>query len=259
MIMKNKSWITGLLLVILTSIAIGVRIYYVNYLMSDVDISEDIYNAAKVTVGTTKFSSFFINGLNIKSVYICSLYITFLIFGNFTVAGVYLNLLYQVLTVLLVFASVKNISNRYIGFGVGIIAAIVPLYVERMSKVTVFNMQLFLVAIGCSLLTFVLKILYQRYHKNKLVHKNCEVTDFTNAERVQDTATKPEMQSVQDHSMREIKLDDLEEKKFKFIENPLPVPKRREHKEMDFVIELTEDTDDYDLKDISGKDFFDIE
>ena len=66
--MKNKSWISGLLIVILTSIAIGLRIYYVDYLMSDVDISEDIYNAAKVTVGTTKFSSFFINGLNINDV-----------------------------------------------------------------------------------------------------------------------------------------------------------------------------------------------
>ena len=259
MIMKNKSWITGILIVILTSIAIGLRIYYVDYLMSDVDISEDIYNAAKVTVGTTKFSSFFINGLNIKSVYICSLYITFLIFGNFTVAGVYLNLLYQVLTVLFVFIAVKNISNRYIGFGAGIIAAIIPMYIEKMSKVTVLNMQLFLVAIGCSLLTFVLGILYRRYHKNKLVHTNCEVAGLTNAERVEEVAIKPEMQFVQDHSMKEIKLDDLEEKKVKFIENPLPVPKRREHKEMDFVIELTEDNDDYDLKDISGKDFFDIE
>lgn len=257
--MKNKSWITGLLIVILTSIAIAVRIYYVNYLMSDVEISEDIYNAAKVTVGTTNFSYFFRNGFSIKSVYICSLYITFLIFGNFTVAGVYLNLLYQVLTVLFVFVSVKNISNRYIGFGAGIIAAVVPLYIERMSKVTVFNMQVLLVAIGVSLLTFILRILYRRYHTNKLVHTNCEVAGHTNTEIVEETPAKPEMQSVQDCSMKEIKLDDLEEKKVKFIENPLPVPKRREHKEMDFVIELTEDNDDYDLKDISGKDFFDIE
>lgn len=257
--MKNKSWISGLLIVILTSIAIAVRIYYVNYLMSDVDISEDIYNAAKVTVGTTKFSSFFGNGFNIKSVYILSLYVTFLIFGNFTVAGVYLNLLYQVLTVLFVYISIKNISNRYIGFGAGIIASVIPMYIERMSKVTVFNMQVLLIALGCSLLTFVLRILYRRFHNNKLVHSNCEMTGLTNAETVEEVVTKPEMQSVQDCSMKEIKLDDLEEKKVKFIENPLPVPKRREHKEMDFVIELTEDNDDYDLKDISGKDFFDIE
>lgn len=54
--------------------------------------------------------------------------------------------------------------------------------------------------------------------------------------------------------MKEIVLDDLEDKKVQYIENPLPVPKRREHKEMDFAFEPT-GNDDYDLKDMSGKDF----
>ncbi|MEZ3430127.1 MAG: hypothetical protein K1W36_07700 [Lachnospiraceae bacterium] len=63
---------------------------------------------------------------------------------------------------------------------------------------------------------------------------------------------------VLDTSMKEIVLDDLEDKKVQYIENPLPVPKRREHKEMDFAFEPT-GNDDYDLKDMSGKDFFDIE
>lgn len=244
---------------ILTSIAIVTRVYYVSNLMSEVKISEDIYNAAKVTVGATKISSFFASGFNLQSVYICSLYVVFLIFGNFTVAGVYLNLLYQVLTVLLVYITVKNVSNRYIGFVGGMIAAFVPMYIEKLSEVTVLNMQVFLGAAGCSLLSLVVRILYGKYRNKKVVHDNHEVTEPKGAVSVDEAAPKPEMQSVQDHSMKEIKLDDLEEKKVKFIENPLPVPKRREHKEMDFALELTEDNDDYDLKDISGKDFFDIE
>ena len=49
-------------------------------------------------------------------------------------------------------------------------------------------------------------------------------------------------------------------KKVKYIENPLPVPKRREHKEMSYAInELTSENDDYDVKDMTGMDFFDIE
>ena len=57
--------------------------------------------------------------------------------------------------------------------------------------------------------------------------------------------------------MREIKLEDIETK---YIENPLPVPKRREHKEMSYAInELTSENDDYDVKDMTGMDFFDIE
>lgn len=60
--------------------------------------------------------------------------------------------------------------------------------------------------------------------------------------------------------MKEIKLEDvkIEEPKNDFIENPLPVPKRREHKEMDYALAVGEN-DDYDITDMTGKDFFDIE
>ena len=60
--------------------------------------------------------------------------------------------------------------------------------------------------------------------------------------------------------MKEITLDDVknEEQKIDFIENPLPVPKRREHREMDYALSVDEN-DDYDIMDMSGKDFFDIE
>ncbi len=44
-----------------------------------------------------------------------------------------------------------------------------------------------------------------------------------------------------------------------YIENPLPVPKRREHKEMDYAFEPTGKDDDYDVRDLTGKDYFDIE
>jgi hypothetical protein len=60
-----------------------------------------------------------------------------------------------------------------------------------------------------------------------------------------------------DTSMKEIMLEDLEEKKVKFLENPLPVPKRREHKALDYAIEVPED-DDFDIKDIPENDDFDI-
>lgn len=58
--------------------------------------------------------------------------------------------------------------------------------------------------------------------------------------------------------MKEIMPEDLGEKTTKFIENPLPVPKRKEHKEMDYAVAVAEN-DDYDIKDMTGKDFFDIE
>ena len=61
--------------------------------------------------------------------------------------------------------------------------------------------------------------------------------------------------------MREITLEDIEEREhnaIQYIENPLPVPKRREHKEMDYAIDVSDDSD-YDLQDMTGIDYFDFE
>ncbi len=59
--------------------------------------------------------------------------------------------------------------------------------------------------------------------------------------------------------MNEILSEDVSGKKIEFIKNPLAVPKRRKHKEMDFAIELTPENDEFDITDMTGKDFFDIE
>ena len=72
-------------------------------------------------------------------------------------------------------------------------------------------------------------------------------------------AAEESVSILPDTSMKEIHYDDLEENKVQYLENPLPVPKRREHKEMDYAFEPTGKDDDYDVKDMTGKDYFDIE
>ena len=47
-------------------------------------------------------------------------------------------------------------------------------------------------------------------------------------------------------------------KRDKLIPNPLPVPKRKEHVAMDFAIDISDD-DDFDITDMTGMDFYDIE
>lgn len=251
--MKNKGWMSVLFLFILTCIAIGVRIYYINNLMDKVSINEDIYNAAKASLGANGLVAAFADGFHMQSLYIYNLYLAFLLFGNFTVAGVYLNILYQVLTVLMVYFIVKNISNRYIGFTAGVIVSVIPAYVGSLAEVTMQNMEFFIGAALCAVVSFIVRIFYNRYRRSKKVVPD-QNTVQTNVAVVVDPVICP----VPDTSMKEIVLDDLEDKKVQYIENPLPVPKRREHKEMDFAFEPT-GNDDYDLKDMSGKDFYDIE
>ena len=67
LLMNKKSWLTGLFIILLSSIAVLVRIYYVNALMTEVNISENIYNAAKVSIDTNGLKSAFSEGIHIKS------------------------------------------------------------------------------------------------------------------------------------------------------------------------------------------------
>lgn len=257
--MRKRSWLTGLFWVILSCITIIVRIYYVNYLMSEVNINEDIYNAAKVSIGSNGLTSAFTDGFQIQSLYICNLYLAFLIFGNFTVAGVYLNILYQLLTVLLVYIVIKSVANRYLGFAGSLILAILPIYIDTLSEVTIQNM---LICIAAFISTIVISIIRWIYHRhttrrrasNQIVEEKTD--DLKEEERETfDSGSNP----ILDTSLKEIRYDDLEDNRVQYIENPLPVPKRREHKEMDYAFEPTGSDDDYDMKDLTGKDFYDIE
>lgn len=276
--MKNKSWLTGLFLIILASIAIIVRVYYVNRLMAEVNISEDIYNAAKVSIGANGLTTAFTGGFRLQSLYICNLYLAFLIFGNFTVSGVYLNILYQVLTVLLVYLAIKSVSNRYIGFAGSLILAILPIYINTLSEVTMQNMNICIVALIGAIVLSVIQWIYHRRHTSKknAAQRDTAKTavtekDASNQAQPTDAGTesfnnkslKGEPGSneiiLPDTSMKEIRYEELEDKKPNYIENPLPVPKRREHKEMDYAFEPKESDNDYDVKDLTGKDFYDIE
>lgn len=254
--MKKYNWLSGLFLLILSGIAISTRIYYINNVMAEININEEIYLAVKMHVGNRGFSAIFSDGFQIKSLYLSNLYLMFLIFGNFTVAGVYLNILYQVATVILVYSMVKIVANKYISFAFGLIAAVLPGYIHHLSKVNIVDMEIFLFALILNVIVFFVHFIYCKVHIKKL---SPVMTEENKTDAKQTSITETDTGILMDHSMREIHYDDLEDKKVQYIENPLPVPKRREHKEMDFALEPTDSNDDYDLKDMTNKDFYDIE
>ncbi len=258
--MRKRSILTGLFLIILLSIAIIVRIYYVSYMMSEVNIDEDIYNAAKVSAGSGGPAAAFADGFQMESLYICNLYFVFLLFGNFTVAGVYLNILYQLLTVFLVYIVIKSVTNRYVGFAGSLILAILPAYINTLSKVTMLNMLICIAALVSTVVILMILWIYHRRTAKKNVPDQtaADQADLKEAQSNDSEIIDMSIRPVQDTSMKEIRYDDLEDDKVQYIENPLPVPKRREHKEMDYAFETT-GSDDYDIKDLSDKDFYDIE
>lgn len=110
-------------------------------------------------------------------------------------------------------------------------------------------MEIFAVITLCAVVAGAIRMIYDK-HVEKKSAKERELPDLDCVDSGADSAW--------DTSIKEIVLDDLLEQDVDYIKNPLPVPKRRKHKAMDYALDL-KGNDDFDLKDLGGKDFYDIE
>lgn len=248
-VMRNKGFITWIMLLVVLIAAFSVRVFYVETMMDKINVDEQLLNLAAFKGNGVVAADIFAGGFSVKAVYVLCLSFSCMIFGNFAVAGVYLNVGLQMLAVLMLFCAGKHFFNRYLGIVLGAIYAMLPMIVSQISRVDEINMKMFFVAAGIwcfSVIAYLIRYLHRKKKENAV--------EMTETEQNVQTETV----AVPDSSMKEIILDDVEEQKPKFIENPLPVPKRRAHREMDYAIE-TDENDDYDITDMTGKDFFDIE
>lgn len=235
--MKVKGWDIGLLFIILVISTVGVRVYYINHLMANVVINEDVYNQMKiidVNGSLAVLSSIFHVNSIFNSIYLTLLYLAYLVIRNYTVAGVYLNIVFQTLTMILLFCYIYHVTRKYITFRICMLLTVFPSYVRRISFIDNNNMKiLIIVCVAVVVLTgmdMVFNMINKRKNKAEEVHN--------------DTPMK-----------EEIALGDIEGKP---LENPLPVPKRKKHKEMDYAVNLTEENNDFDIKQLPDNDDFDI-
>ncbi len=255
--MKNKGFITGIMLIFVLGAAFLVRAFYIGNLMDKVNIGEQILNSAMLEENSgIAVVGIFADGFSARAVYILCLSFACMVFGNFAVAGVYLNVGIQMIAVIMLFIAGKNFFNRYLGIALGMAFALFPAIIKQISMVDESNIRILFVVVFIGLVSVVFHII-RRLHGKK---KANEISVKENTVEMTENEQKKQIEIavVPDSSMKEIILDDVEEQKPKFIENPLPVPKRKAHREMDYAIE-TDDNDDYDVTDMTGKDFFDIE
>jgi hypothetical protein len=230
--MKVKGWDIGLLFLLLLIATVGVRIYYVNCLMADIVMSEDVHNHVEV-IG---LSSVFGAGFNLKTLYFAALYLIYYVLGNLENAGVCLNVIFQTFTIMIIFWYVYHVSKKYYCFRISMLFAVFPAYIYKISMVDYYNMVVFL------WVALIIVVLLANRKINSILGKK-----------------KKNIDSEEDSSMREIVLADYEDTQVKLLDNPLPLPKRREHREMEFAIELTPENDDFDIKELPEGDDFDIE
>lgn len=238
--MKDKAWITPVLSVGLFLGAMAVRIYYIHEGQAELLIKNDILERARIGASGLDAAGLFANGISVETAYVWLLSVSCLLFGNFAIAGVWLNALLQAGTALFAFWGVKWIFNGYVGAAAGIALVAVPQYLHSMYEVSPWNLEILLCAAGLLIPAGLTGKLLRAARTRRL--KKTEVG--TNMETEETLRT--DMQT------------DIPAREIKYIENPLPVPRRRPHKEMDYAVQPAEN-DDYDIKDVADKDFFDID
>jgi hypothetical protein len=221
--MKNKSWDVWVLFLILIVTTIGIRLFYINNLMGDVVINDNIYNQLKN-----------INGTEINSIYLRLLYLASFIFNSYTDAGVYLNVFFQLLTIIIIFWDIYLVTKKYYAFRISMLLAVFPTYIKRVSNLSAYDMYFMS---GILLIVIIMTI----------------------CRRIVAVMNSKNIENSKCDEIKEIQMEEaaLVYEKVKFLENPLPVPKTREHKTMDYALEVSED-DDFDIKEISDNDDFDI-
>lgn len=255
--MRKKSFITVIMLLAIAAAAFGVRAFYIMHVMNKVNVDELLLNAALLGKKGIVFGDILADGVSARTVYALFLSFSCMIFGNFAVAGVYLNVALQIIAALVLFSAGTNFLNRYLGAVFGAVYSLLPIFVKQVSIVNETNISVLFVIILIWLAS-VAVCMVRRLCGKKTVNNSLMEETAMGATETEENGQTQVIAAVPDSSMKEIILDEIEEQKPRFIENPLPVPKRRAHKEMDYAIE-TDAGDDYDITDMTGKDFFDIE
>lgn len=238
--------------------SIGIRIYFI--------MCTEWYTA-KIENDISKIMDvkYYIDNINIYWIMVSRL---MALFDNSVWVIVWTNFFIQVVSIIMIFFIFKNLANELFSFFLSIFFIGWPWYIKKMFDVSDFCFTYFIkvLLIGIIAILYLL-ISYKLSSKKKIKGNDEEMKEITydqieqneiNHKKYEGAAVTTELTPP---GMTEIKVDDdgNRKKEVVFIKNPLPVPKRKAHKKMDFVVELDDSNNDFDIKDITGMDFFDVD
>ena len=110
--MKRERWRTVFFLVVLLFFTLFVRIIFMQPNARFIEFRGDYYQKALIgSLGVYKLQEFSIDELYTKFLSVCMLF-----FGNSKVAGVYLNIILQVLTIVCIYLAMEFVSLNSIRF-----------------------------------------------------------------------------------------------------------------------------------------------
>lgn len=152
-----------------------------------------------------------------------------------------------------------------------LLSMVLLLFADRMHEIS----ELHICILGILILFICLSIRKIYFHKWSDCMKKSTVQDDYSCDEVNSVITLDDILGQEKNmtekliitdelqgmsgAMTEMQSKNEEKRKIQYIENPLPVPKRKEHKQMDFGIDILDENEDFDITDMTGMDFFDIE
>lgn len=245
--MLKRIWREEFLGFITMLITIAIRVVYIQLFVEDVVVVNDYYQSTGTQM--EQLEQFGLSGI-----YTWMLSIVMFFFGNSADVVMYTNVLLQILTVVFVYITIRVFTNSSVASAFSMIVSLVLIVVGNLREGSSMFVFVLVVAAVICLLCLMVKLVSNS--KNTKSNEFRESSPMYESRRRYVPAPQPEL-----GEMREITLDSIterEQNEIQFIENPLPVPKKREHKEMDYALDITDDMD-YDLQDLTGLDYFDFE
>lgn len=271
--MKKKERNAVVLFVSILLLAFVVRICDACFLHREILMTGNIFQNARIDANGV----FLPNEISLINIYTYLLSLFMMIFGNSEIAVISLHIVLQIIGIVLLYWSMQLITNMYVGAIASFLLAILPWYVKKIYIIDTFHLLCFLLVVILFVFALIFvearksiekrKYKYIYHEKEEIIEENKEQdTRVITLNDIIGTENKEEKKEEQECyatplGMKEIRMEDIDKhkKEVKYIENPLPVPKRREHKQMDYAIELNTDNDDYDITDMTNMDFFDVE
>ncbi len=246
--MLKRIWREEILGFITMLITIAIRVVYIQFFLSDVVVVNDYYQ------GTYNMEIYQLEQLGLGDIYKSMLSVVMLFCTNSTEVVIYTNVVLQILTVIFVYITIRVFSNSSFASLFALVVSVVLFFMGNLREGSGMYVFILVVAAVICLMCLMVKLVSNS--------KNSKRNEFRESSPIHEDRKKYSVASQNPiGEMREITLDDIEEREqnaIQFIENPLPVPKRREHKEMDYALDISDDSD-YDLHDLTGLDYFDFE
>ena len=256
--MNNRKKISSILLLVVLLVCVIIRTIFI--------IATDWYTA-EMDVQLSKISdvNYYIENFSIYNFYMIILSSILFIFGKKVFVVVVVNCLIQFISILLIFLIFKIMSNEFFAFFLTLFFSAWPWYIKKIFDISDFCFSYLVKVLIIGIIAFIYLCICHKLAANKKTEGTEEMKEISFEEINQNIEVGNNdigvTKELTPPGMTEIKLDNEGNKKKEviFIKNPLPVPKRKAHKKMDFIVELDSSNNDFDITDMSGMDYFDID